>query len=227
MALNYTSYVTAISTLAVQQPADPSFVAILPDCIDFAEQRIYRELDLLSTNIVDTSTTLVSGVRTAKINTVFVATNNVSVLVPAGSTALTGSRVPLVPTSLDALNTLWPGSAITDTPETYAMLDQWTLVLGPCPDANYLIEVVGTQRPAPLSVTNPNTFLTDRLPDLFVAASMTFMGSYMRNADMAADWEGKYQALFKSASTEEERKKYWASSWSSLPNSANASAQRG
>lgn len=234
MSLNYITYVTELSTLAVQNQTDSSFVAILPACIDYAEQRIYRELDLLATNIVDSTVTLVPGTRTATINGNFVVTNNVSVITPAGTSAAAGTRNPLVPASIDVLNTLWPGIASTGTPQIYAMQDQWTLILGPCPDASYTLEVVGTQRPTPLSAAHPNTFLTDHLPDLFLAASMVFMAGYMRNfgaqssdPQMGMSWEAQYQALKNSAMGEELRKYYWGSSWSPYPVSPAAQPQRG
>ena len=67
MALTYSSYVGALQQLTVSNSLDQNFYAILPSAIDFAEQRIYRELDLLSTVTVDTSVTLAAGVRDAAI----------------------------------------------------------------------------------------------------------------------------------------------------------------
>jgi hypothetical protein len=234
MSLTYTTYVSSLANLAVQQQTDPNFIAVLPNVIDDAEQRIYRELDLLATNVVDTTTTLLAGTRTAVINTNFIVTNNVSILTPAGSTASSGTRVPLNPVSIDVVNTLWPNASITGQPSMYAMQDQWTLIFGPSPNGAYVLEVVGTQRPAPLSASNTTTFLTSYLPDLFLAASMVFMSAYMRNwGTMASDpaqgmsWEQHYQLLKGSAMNEELRKLYWGSSWSPYPVSAEAQPQRG
>jgi hypothetical protein len=234
MSLNYASYVASLANLGSQQQTSAEFQAVIPNIIDDAEQRIYRELDLLATNEVDTSVVLVTGTRTASIPSAFVVTNNINVLTPAGSTAATGTRVPLTPASIDVLNMLWPGNSSTGVPQMYAMQDQWDIILGPSPDATYTLEVIGTQRPAPLSASNANTFLTDNLPDLFLAASMIFLSGYMRNwGAQASDpqqgmsWEQHYQLLKASADTEEARKHYRAASWTPYPVAPAAQPQRG
>jgi len=64
MSLTYTSYVAQLANLMVQVTTDPNFVTFLPGCIDYAEQRIYRELDLQATRTFDATDTLSSGDRT-------------------------------------------------------------------------------------------------------------------------------------------------------------------
>jgi hypothetical protein len=105
------------------------------------------------------------------------------------------------------------------------MLDQFTIILGPWPDANYQVEVIGTIRPTPLSATNTTTFLTTYLPDLFLAASMIFASGYQRdfgsqadNPQQSASWEMQYEKLFASANAEELRKKFSGLGWTSYSN---------
>jgi len=234
MGYNYTTYVAALKTMMVSTDPDTAFDTILPSIIDFAEQRIYRELDLLSTVVSDASTALTQSTRSATISSSFVAVNSISVLTPAGTTTGNGTRVSLTPVSREVLDILWPGSSVTGVPEMFAMTTQWAIAVGPSPDGAYTLEVIGTQRPAPLSVSNPNTFLTDRLPDLFMAASMIFASGYMRNfgtmssdPQMGQSWEQEYEKLLASANTEELRKHFWAASWSSRPVSPAAVPQRG
>lgn len=233
MALTYSSYVGALQQLAVVNSLDTNFYAVLPDAIDFAEQRIYRELDLLSTVTVDASVTLAAGTRNVTIPNTFIVTNGFNVLTPAGSTTDNGTRVPLQGTSRNVLDMLWPGVATTGQPEYYAMTDQWTVTFGPCPDGAYLLETIGTQRPAPLSPDNTTTFLTTYLPDLFVAASMVFLSMYQRNFDatgnapgMGGNWEQQYQKLFASANVEEMRKKLNSNGWASYNPAPLAKAPR-
>jgi len=223
MALTYSTYVAALVTMTATTSSDPNFQAVLPDTIDYAEQRIYRELDLISTVTVDDSVTLASGNRNATIPDTFIVTNGFNVLTPAGATASTGARVPLTPVSRDVLDMLWPGNASTGVPKMFAMITQWDLVLGPAPDGPYVLETIGTQRPTPLSATNTTTFLSQYLPDLFLAASMIFMSGYQRNfsstgndPQMPVNWESQYEKLLTSAETEESRKKYASSGWASL-----------
>jgi hypothetical protein len=39
---------SALATAIVVDPRDPDFLNILPSCIDYAEHRLYAELDLLN-----------------------------------------------------------------------------------------------------------------------------------------------------------------------------------
>jgi hypothetical protein len=105
----------------------------------------------------------------------------------------------------------------------YAMITDQTVIVGPWPDANYMVEVIGTVRPTPLSASNTTTYLTLYLPDLFVAASMIFAAGYQQNFGSQADnpqqaqsWSAQYDKLFPSANIEEMRKKYASQAWGSL-----------
>lgn len=233
MALTYTTYVAALQTMIASNGIDVSFQTILPSCIDYAEQRIYRELDLLSTVTADTSVTLAIGNRLVAIPNTFIVTNGFNVLTPAGADGNTGTRVPLTSVSRDVIDMLWPGNTVTGPPTMFAMLTQWSVLLGPSPDAAYVLETIGTIRPAPLSAANPATFLATYLPDLFLAASMIFMSGYQRNfsatgndPQMPVNWESQYGKLLASAETEESRKKYASSGWQPLSPQPLAGAPR-
>lgn len=237
MSLTYSTYVTALSTLTTIPSSNPDFTNILPDCIDYAEQRIYRELDLLSTVVRDASQSLTPNSRNFTLPTaqgVFVVTNGINLITPAGTTPDNGTRNPLTPTSLQVLDLISPSATVTGLPTKFAMVTQTAIVVGdPWPGSAYVVEVIGTQRPTPLSSTNTVTFLSANLPDLFLSASMIFMAGYMRNfgaqADdpqMGASWESQYEKLKASAETEEARKRFMGSAWSSLTQSAQAQPAR-
>lgn len=223
MALNYTTYVTALSELLVIDPTNTNFLNILPDIIDYAEQRLYRELDILNTVTRDSSGALVSGSRDFTLpqaNGRFVVTNGINVYTPAGGTT---NRVQLIPVSRDVLDAIYPSATGSDVPSMFAMITDQTIIVGPWPDAAYTVEVIGTIRPTPLSISNTTTYLTLYLPDLFVAASMIFASGYQQNfgaqsdnPQMAASWEGQYEKLLPSAGMEEQRKRYASGGWGSL-----------
>lgn len=218
MSLTYTTYVAQLQVLVASTPPDINFDTILPGCIDYAEQRIYRELDLLQTVTTDTSVSTIVGNRQITLPNSIVAVNGINLFAPAST-----RRIPLVPVSRDAVDRVWPGGT-NGVPEMFAMLTQWTVILGPPPDNTYSVEVVGTTRPAPLSATNTSTFISTYLPDMMIAASMVYMSGFQRNfgnmgndPQMGTSWEGQYQTLFKSANAEELRKQFWGDSWGSLP----------
>lgn len=226
MSLTYTTWVASLANLTITDPSDPNFVQILPECIDYAEQRLYRELDLLNTVTRQTGT-LSTGTRTFNLPTTsgrFVVTNGFNVITPSGQTTPdSGTRNQLVPTSRDVLDVLWPSTTGATLPTMYAMITDQQIIVGPAPDAAYTIECIGTIRPTPLSSDNATTYLTLYLPDLFVAASMIFMSGYAKNfgsqADdpkMAVSWESQYTALFASANVEAQRSRYASGAWGSL-----------
>lgn len=234
MSYTYASYVSALQDMLAITPPDSSVDNILPSCIDYAEQRIYRELNLLSTVTRDYSTVLTAGTRNAEVSTSFIVINQINLLTPAGSSAGNGVRVPVTPATSQMVDMLWPGNTVTGTPEIWGNIDQWNIVFGPSPDANYTLEVIGTERPAPLSASNTTTFLTQYLPDLFFAASMVFMSGWMRNFGsqssdpaMSSSWEAQYEKLAGSAQTEELTKMFAGASWTSQRPSAIAQPQRG
>lgn len=226
--LTYDTYVTSIANLLPSPGTaqDPGLVAVLPNVIDDAEQRIYRDLDLMDTSVRDNSAALTSGNRNFTLPSslgTFIVTEELNVITPVGtSNPENGTRNALVPASTEMLNMLWPSVSGSTVPQYYAMVNQGLVIVGPWPDASYQVEVVGTIRPPALSSTNTTTRLTVFFPDLFLAASMVFLSGYQKNFGAAVDdpkmavtWESHYNALLQSAQTEEARKKYTSQGWSS------------
>lgn len=221
MTLTYSQYVTDLANLLVVPPTDPNYLTVLPNIIDDAEQRIYRELDLLATIVRDSTGSLTANSRNFTFPQHFVVSESINVFTPAGTTT---NRYQLVPTSREFLDAVWPNETATSSsvvPQYYAMITDQTIIVGPSPGAAYKVEVIGTVRPTPLSSTNTTTYLTLYLPDLFMAASMVFAAGYQQNFSSMADnpgqsvsWESHYQKLFGSANVEEIRKKYAAAAWS-------------
>jgi len=226
MSQTYAEWVAFLARETVTDATDADFLGILPPCIDYAEQRIYRELDLLNT-VTRQNGTLSTGTRTFNLPTAsgrFVVTNGFNVITPSSQTTPdNGTRNPLVPVSRDVLDVFWPSTTGAGLPAQYAMITDQQIIVGPAPDATYTIECIGTIRPTPLSASNATTYLTTYLPDLFDAASMIFMAGFQKNfgaqADdpkMAVSWSNLYDQLFASANVEELRKRYSAGAWSSM-----------
>lgn len=234
--MNYTDLVNTIANLTVIQATDPNFVQIFPQAISYAEDRLYRELDLLSTVTRDNAPLTVSNrnFTLPSNNGRFVVTNGFNVITPATTTTPdSGTRTQMTPVSRDYLDAVWGSVAGTGLPTLYAPITDQQFIVGPWPDAAYTIEVVGTIQPAPLSATNTTTFLSLYLPDLLTAAVMVFMQGYQRDWGAQSDdpasaqsWETQYGKLFASAETVELRKKYSAGAWSSLSATPTATPSR-
>ena len=214
MAYTYSSFVTALSTETAIPSTDANFLAALPQIIDDAEQRLYRELDLVSASVVAT------GSATPNSRTFAIPQGSGHIVVVDQIMVLDGSSIrhSVLPATRDGIDTLFPSNSAPTSlcyPRYFARVDDTNVLWGPAPDSAYTVEVVGTIRPSPLSASNTSTFLTQYLSDVFFAAAMVSAAGYMRNfgamADdpkMALTWKAEYQEKLASARKEELRKSY-------------------
>ncbi len=236
MSYTFASTVSSLANMLVVDPTNADFLSMIPNAIDDAEQRLYRELDFLSTIVRDTGGTLTANSRNFTLPQTsgrFVVTESMSVFTPVGTTQ---GRRQLVPVTREFLDAVWGDEAAASTPsipEYYAMITDQTIIVGPSPDAAYTMEVTGTIRPTPLSATNPTTYLTLYLPDLWFTEMLIFGYGYMKdfgaNVDdpqAAPNWSAHYKALLDSANTEENRKKYAAQAWTPKQPAPLATPQR-
>jgi hypothetical protein len=234
--LTYSQYVTQIATMAVVAENDPAFVEILPQMITYAENRMCRDLDFLFTSTALTGYACTMGTRSITIpEGTIVVSEQINIITPAGTAdPNSGTRVPCLPTTKEFLDAVYGASAYTGVPQYFVPFNDNLFLIGPYPDANYFVEIVGTFRPTSLSVSTPTTFISLYLPDVMIMASMVYVSAYQRNFGrqsddpaMAQSYEGQYQALLKGAAVEEARKKFEASGWSSQSPSPVATPSRG
>jgi hypothetical protein len=234
--LTYSQYVTQIANLAVVDPNDTAFTTLLPQMITYAENRMYRDIDFLFTQQSVTGYTVNQGSRQISIpQGTLVTTQQINIITPPGqSNPEIGTRNPLLPTTKEFLDSTYGSPSYTEVPVYYAPFNDNLYYVGPFPNATYYVEIVGTYRPASLSASNPTTFISLYLPDVFIMASMIFVSGYQRNFGrqsddpaMAQSYESQYQALLKGAVVEEARKKYEAGGWTSMSPAVVATPTRG
>jgi hypothetical protein len=229
-ALTYSSFVNQIQVLTEFNAADPNFTAALPGAISYAEDRINRELNLLTTVASNSSLHLTAGSRQLAFSTANVnVLKQVNVITPYTTTnPELGTRNPVTPVDESFLDLVYGSAANPGVPANFAMLDNKTLLFGPFPDQNYTVELVGTIWMTPLSTNNTTTWISTYLPDLMTAAAMIYMTGFMRNfgaqsddPQMGLSWEAQYSSLRDSASVEEQRRKFQSAGWtSSMPSPA-------
>lgn len=246
--LTYATYLTQVAEMAVVDPNDPNFVAITPAMIDYAELRIYRDLDLMftSTSIHGPTIGLTAGNRNLTFpmtlpdgSGTIVVTEQLNLILPVGNDDPDdplAERIPLLPTAKEFLDAVYGSSTTTNRgrPKYFTAFNQNLFFVGPVPDAAYKVEVVATYRPNALSNTNTVTFISQYFPDLLIMASMIYISAYQRNfgrqsddPQMAQSYESQYQALLKSATVEEARKKFEGPGWTSRSPTPIASPTRG
>lgn len=225
--LTYSTFVTSIANNLPVATSDAGFQTALPNIIDDAEGRLYRELNFFWTNTRDHSGAMTAGARTYTIpqpsSGTFVVVTEINLITPAGtSDPEAGTRNQLLPTSNEMLNVLWPNVTGSTVPTYFSMLNPDAIIVGPWPDAAYQVEVVGEIKPNALSSTNTTTILSVYFPDLLIAAGMVYACGYQKNFGAMTDdpkaalsWESHLQSLMKSADLEESRKVMQAEGWSS------------
>lgn len=225
MSLTFSQYQAEISNLMPKPVSDPDFGGMLSSMIDDAEQRLYRELQLLNTLTTDSSGALTTASRDFNLPSssgTFVVVERINVITPVGAASPNaGTRNPLAPASREMLDYLWPSSTGSTVPSYFAMRTQTSIIVGPYPDQAYMVEVAGTIRPQVLSSTNVTTLLSWYFPDLLIAASMVWGSGYMKNYGQGVDdpqqgvnWESHLKNLLAAAQTEEAMKKFTSAAWS-------------
>lgn len=245
---NYATWVADLANQTATDTTDPNFQQILPACIADAEGRCYRDLDIFVANVRDGSASCTASNRNFNLPTTvgtFIIVEGMNIITPTATAPDSGTRNPVQFVSRDFVDAIYPtATTATGVPRYAAWVTNNTylsggaaqsqIILGPAPDQSYRVEVIGRITPPPLSSTNTNTFLTDWLYDLFLAASMVFMSGYMRNfgaqADnpqMATSWDGQYKERLLSAQVYEARKRWSGASWSAKQPEATAVPQRG
>jgi hypothetical protein len=212
----YDSFQAAVVTQIPSLVADTNFQIILPDAIDYAELSIYRDLDFLALHGLLPLGNMTIGAPTLAVP---------SSVVVLESLFYGASQIPVVPASLEYIQAVYAGAA-NGPPVNFMTIGaasggNWTpatqIIVGPAPDQAYPMTGYVTERQAPLSETNPTTFISLNLPDVFWAASMIFLAGYNRNFGAQSDdprqavsWSAEYQRLLHGADREELRKKFLA-----------------
>lgn len=223
--MDYPTCINQIATMVPIASSDPNFQTIFPGAISYAEGRMYRELDLLATRVSNTATVLSTAARTVALSTTsgyIQIVEEINVLTPAGAVS-SATRNPVRFVTKQFIDNVYP-SAVNgnDVPQYATMLTDTTVLLGPPPDQPYVLETVGIIQPTPLSSSNPTTWLTVYLPDVFTACLMVFISGWMKDFGaqssdpaQAQSWETQYKTLFTSADINEARKMYRSQGWTS------------
>lgn len=227
--MTYDEVVTQVQTI-LEIPLnqeDNNFQRIIPQMFAYADTRIYTELDFLITTM-----TLLGKVRARKrdmeLPPEVLVLRQVNVCTPNTVTVTdTSERHTLERITPEALDMFWPASSPGfDVPKKYALVGSAPMAVAlqplkqtppippipqrlsylvrfmPTPDQGYPVEFLGVIRPAPLSQTNPETFLSIAYPALLCAACAVFGFGYQRDYGGQADdpakamsWETQYQYL--------------------------------
>ena len=221
-ALTYNTLVAALQNLMVDAAPSPQFTQILPQAIQYAEGRLYRELDMLSDRIQDVTTTLTASSRSATCPAAVDIVEGISVITLAGSVPPIGKRNPVERTSIDFIDMAYGNETLTGLPVWFSMLSDTTMVFAPTPDQAYYIEVTGTAAPVAMSSVQQTSPLGYYFPDLLLSGCMVFMSAWQRdvgsqmNPQDVNTWQAAYDLQMKSALEYIQRQKSQDPNWSAF-----------
>ena len=111
--MNYLEYALRFANLIPVNNSASQFQNMLPSAIDYAEQRIYRELDLLSTVVTNSTSSTTAGSRNFTLPSSsgkFVTVQTVNIITPAATSPDSGTRRQLTPVDRRYLDAVWNSS---------------------------------------------------------------------------------------------------------------------
>lgn len=204
---------------------DSLFLAQFPLATSYAEARIYHEMPFIASYAEDTSASTVAGSRVIDLSSTalpLVTLEQIRLIVPTSSALPAGTMVPFDRVTLDWIDRYWPVESVTLTPSLasqygryWALITDNVVAIAPTPDAVYQVKAGGLYQPAPMSATNPSTYLSRQYPDLLQAGICVFLaGALNRNFGAQADesgqamsWEALFQKELAPARAEEMRRR--------------------
>jgi len=242
-ALSYNAFITQLGVMAVAlttetagvvQFVDPPLQAIVPAILNYAELRINRDLDCLSSQTSNIYTlTAAQNVFPLPVND-FVTVQTLEIVYLSNGVVV--DSCPLLPVSKEFIQNCYGGMFSANAPKYYAMYgdnfgdeqDSVTNILfGPAPNYAYSLRVTGTayapslyQSASAGPADSVYTYISAYYPDMLILASMIYISAYQRNwssasddVEMAMTYEKQYQALRLGAVPLENRRKAMGSGW--------------
>jgi hypothetical protein len=254
--LSYNLYVQQIGILAVATTAETAGVwaftdaplqGIINQALNYAELRIQRDIDFLQAKSSN-NYTLTAGIATLSIPINDFLMLETLEIVQSSSGAVVNS-CPLTPVSKELIQNCYAGLSCAGTPRFFAVTGStfgdgadtnFNVLFGPPPNYAYTLRAYGVIRLPTLATYATSgpadasyTYISQFLPDMLLMASMIYVSAFQRQFSstsddpaMAMSYEKQYQALRLGAISEENRKKFLESGWSSYSTPVSATSSR-
>lgn len=195
---SYDALVQAI--VQVAEDDGDEFAAFIPTAIQFAEERLYKELDL-----PDLEETLTTTCNQGSQSVPLPNSTDLLEFIQVKDNTLGRTRI-LQKRSSDYLEDYWPNTATQDLPKYWAWLSKGPffdtngnktptaplIKLTPIPDSNLTILYRGYVKPPLLAVTNQKNYFTEKCSHILYAAAMSEMAKFMKAWSQVDVWETDY-----------------------------------
>jgi len=180
--MNYTQLVAEITSYTENQ-----FETVdINTFIDQAEQRIYNSVQIpaIRKNVTGTVTTNNKYLTSP---TDWMSTFSLAVIDP-----VSGAYTYLLNKDVNYIQSCYPIATETGMPQSYAIFDQNTFILGPTPDQNYEMELHYYHYPESI-VTATNTWLGDNFDSALLYGALLEAYTFMKGeADILAVYNARY-----------------------------------
>lgn len=167
--------------------SDPTVYANIPFFIGLAERRLARELKVLGTINVASSTMTVGEGRIAKPDR---WRQVVSMHIGTGDE--NNTMVEVKPRAYEVARAYWPDATATAQPKYWADYDYDHWLVVPTPDEAYPYEVLYNEMPALLSDDTQENWFTQYCPDALLYGALMEAQPFLKNPEMTQTWQGLY-----------------------------------
>jgi hypothetical protein len=181
--MNYSQLTSLIQEYC--QSTETSFVANIPNFVQYAEERIYNTVQLPALRQNSTASTT-SGNQYMALPSDWLATYSLAVVDGSGDYQF------LLNKDVNFIRQSFPSASSTGLPQYYSVWDDTTMLLGPTPDAAYTLELHYYYYPP--SIVNAGTsWVGDNFENVLLYGSLREAYTYLKGeADIIADYDKKY-----------------------------------
>jgi len=182
--------------------------------IELAEERVYNSVQIPAIRKNQTGY-MTSGNKYLSLPSDWLATFSLSVITP-----VTGEQTFLLNKDVNYIREAFPVPSDAGTPTHYAQFSDYSLIIGPTPDASYQVELHYYYYPETI-VTAGSTWLGNNFETVLLYGALREAAVFTKGeADMVANYEGKYQeslALLKQLGDGKDRRDAYRSGQVRIP----------
>jgi len=181
--MNYAQLTSLIQEYC--QSTETSFVANIPNFVQYAEERIYNTVQLPALRQNSTASTTL-GNQYMALPSDWLATYSLAVADGSGDYQF------LLNKDVNFIRQSYPSASSTGLPQYYAIWDDNTMLLGPTPDAAYTLELHYYYYP-PSIVDAGTSWVGDNFENVLLYGSLREAYTYLKGeADIIAEYDKKY-----------------------------------
>ena len=166
---------------------DPTVYEQLPNLVNLAERRLQRDIKVVGTISVVSSTMIDGTAVYAKPDR---WRETVSMF--AGVSTNYNTRKEIFPRSYEYCRTYWPNQNTTGTPRFYADYDYQHWLIVPTPDDPYPYEILYNEQPVYLDDNTQTNWFTEYAPDALLYGALLEAQPFLKNEEMITVWDQFY-----------------------------------